>query len=188
MPIRPLTRAELARVGEIDRTEHIDVLYEQRGTELLAKPGSYDAPAWYPTGDGPHSIAAQQWAVAAYVDRGGIALGAFADERLVGIAIVVPHVRPTIAQLAFLHVSHGSRGSGIGRDLVAELERIAHAAGDTEMVVSATPSANTIGFYRGRGFAVDPVPLPELLAEEPDDVHLRKRLKPLSPGRPHPAG
>lgn len=176
MPIRPLIRAELAQVAEIDRTEQIAVLYEQRGTELVAKPGAYDAPAWYATGDGPHTIAEQQRAVEQYVDRGGVALGAFDGERMVGIAVVVPHVRPTIAQLAFLHVSHGRRGAGVGRELVAEMERIAVEAGDTEMVVSATPSENTIRFYRGRGFEVDPSPLPELLAAEPDDVHLRKRL------------
>lgn len=175
MTIRPLARAELARVGEIDRTEQIDVLYEQRGTELVPRPGSYDAPPWRTEGDDPHSVVAQVRAVEAYVDQGGTALGAFADGRMVGIGVVVPHVRPGIAQLAFLHVSHGARGAGIGCALVAELEHLAIAAGDTEMVVSATPSENTIRFYRGRGFAVDAQPLSELLAAEPDDVHLRKR-------------
>jgi hypothetical protein len=39
------------------------------------------------------------------------------------------------------------------------------------MVVSARPSANTVGFYRGRGFVPVADPLPELLALEPQDVH-----------------
>ena len=44
------------------------------------------------------------------------------------------------------------------------------------MVVSATPSVNTVQFYRGRGFAPTAEPLPELYALEPEDVHLSKRL------------
>ena len=35
--IRDLARGELSRVGEIDRTERIDVLLEQHGTELVAR-------------------------------------------------------------------------------------------------------------------------------------------------------
>lgn len=38
---RRLARTELSRVGEIDRTEHIDLLYEQRGTELVERPGNW---------------------------------------------------------------------------------------------------------------------------------------------------
>jgi hypothetical protein len=44
------------------------------------------------------------------------------------------------------------------------------------MVVSATPSQNTVRFYLGRGFALMARPLPELLAREPEDVHLHKVL------------
>ena len=32
--LRRLARAEFSRVAEIDRSEPIDLLYEQRGTEL----------------------------------------------------------------------------------------------------------------------------------------------------------
>ena len=44
------------------------------------------------------------------------------------------------------------------------------------MVVSATPSESTVGFYRRRGFEPTAAPLPELLELEPEDVHLEKRL------------
>jgi hypothetical protein len=44
--IRDLARSELSRVGEIDRTERIDVLFEQHGTELVAwRRGSWSASA-----------------------------------------------------------------------------------------------------------------------------------------------
>jgi hypothetical protein len=38
-----------------------------------------------------------------YVDNGALALGALFRGRLVGIGVVVPHLRPGITQLTFLH-------------------------------------------------------------------------------------
>jgi hypothetical protein len=38
--IRRLARTELSRVVEIDRTERIDLIYEQRGTELVERRGT----------------------------------------------------------------------------------------------------------------------------------------------------
>jgi GNAT superfamily N-acetyltransferase len=174
--IRRLARPELARVGDIDRTEHIDLLYEQRGTELVGRPGSWNASPWDPDGYGDRSVAAQRYALERYVDGGGIAFGAFVGAELVGIGVVVPHLRPAVAQLAFLHVSHAFRAAGIGRRLSAEMDRVARDAGDTAIVVSATPSGNTVRFYRGCGFEPMAEPLPELFELEPEDVHLQKVL------------
>jgi predicted N-acetyltransferase YhbS len=94
----------------------------------------------------------------------------------VGVAVVVPHLRPGVAQLAFLHVSEGFRATGIGRRLSDELDLIARDAGDTEIVVSATPSGNTVRFSLSRGYELMGRPLPELHELEPEDVHLRKVL------------
>jgi hypothetical protein len=38
--IRNLAPDELSRVGEIDRTERIDVLFAQHGTELVSRRGT----------------------------------------------------------------------------------------------------------------------------------------------------
>ena len=173
---RSLARSELSRVVEIDRRERINVLYEQHGTQLVARQGNWSASAWDPDGDGAHSVAAQLRALHYHVDKGGIALGAFASGRLVGIAVVVPNLRPGIAQLAWLHVSAPSRAMGIGSRLSEQLEEIARTAGDSEMVVSATPSQNTVRFYLGRGFQPMADPLAELFELEPEDLQMRKIL------------
>jgi GNAT superfamily N-acetyltransferase len=89
---------------------------------------------------------------------------------------VTPHLRPGIAQLAYLHVSSGFRGSGVGGRLSDALEQLARDGGDTTIVVSATPSANTVRFYRRRGFEPMPEPLPELYELEPEDIHMQKAL------------
>jgi len=171
-----LARVELSSVAEIDRTERIDLIYEQRGTELRERRGNWNSLAWDPHGHGENSVEAQRHALERYVDAGGIAFGAFSKGRLVGIGVVVPHVRPEIAQLAFLHVSEAFRATGIGRRLSDELDLIARDAGDTEIVVSATPSENTVRFYMSRGYELMAQALPELYELEPEDVHMRKAL------------
>jgi len=174
--IRELARDELSRVGEIDRTEKIDLIFEQRGTELVARPGDRSAPAWDADGRGEHSVEAQRQALAHYADEGGIARGCFSEARLIGIGMIVPHIRPGIAQLAYLHVTHDFRAAGVGSRLCADLEQLALHAGDTEIVVSATPSENTVRFYLARGYRPMAQPLPELLELEPDDIHMGKVL------------
>jgi GNAT superfamily N-acetyltransferase len=173
---RRLDRTELSRIVEIDRSERIYVLYEQHGTQLVARHGNWRASAWDPDGNGEHSVEAKMHELQRYAGTGGVALGALASGRLVGIGVVVPHLRRGIAQLAFLHVSASFRARGIGSRSFEQLEEIARAAGDSEMVVSATPSENTVRFYLGRGFQPMADPLPELFEVEPEDVHMRKIL------------
>src|SRR3954452_733838 len=100
-----LDRTELTRVAEIDRSEHIDVLYEQNGSHLVARQGDWTSPPWDPDGHGEHSVEAQVHTLQHYIGAGGIAMGAFTGGRLTGVAVVVPDLRPRIAQLAYLHVT-----------------------------------------------------------------------------------
>lgn len=176
---RPLQPSELNRLGEIDRTERIESIYIQHGATLEESAQPFDVPPWSPTGTHAHSVPDQIGFMEWHVSEGGQAFGAFDGARLVGIGVVRPHLRPGIAQLAYLHISHGYRGRGVGQRLVEEMERVAIEAGDTEMVVSATPSVNTVRFYMGCGYAPMAEPLAELFEEEPEDVHLSRRLSPL---------
>jgi GNAT superfamily N-acetyltransferase len=172
---RRLAVDELARVGEIDRTEAIDTLYVQEGASLREVRGDFSAAAWDPVGAGEHSVAAQRAELARYVEKGAVCIGAF-DDGLIAIGVVLPHLRPGVAQLAYLYVTDGRRGEGVGAALTDELERLAREAGSRSMVVSATPSGNTVDFYRGRGYEPMAEPLPELYALEPEDIHLEKQL------------
>jgi GNAT superfamily N-acetyltransferase len=173
---RELEAHELERVAEIDRTERIDAIYVQHGSRLELIAGDRSSPPWDSDGHGEHSVAAVQTALEDWLRRGATALGSFDQDRLVGIGVFLPHLRPGVGQLAFLYVSDGYRGRGIGGKLSGELENIARAAGDGTIVVSATPSVNTVRFYQGRGFEPMAEPLPELLELEPEDVHMRKDL------------
>ncbi len=174
--VRRIAPDELGRVGEIDRSERIDAVYVQHGARLELRSGDRSAPAWSPEGSGEHSVVGQRSALEGLAGAGAIVLGAFDGDRLVGIGAVVMELRPGVAQLAYLHVTSGHRARGIGGRLSAELEGIARMAGATAIVVSATPSLNTVRFYRRRGYEPMAEPLPELLELEPDDIHLEKRF------------
>jgi hypothetical protein len=89
---RRLGRTELSRVVEIDRRERIYVLYDQHGSQLVARHGHWSASAWDPDGHGEHTVEAQVKTLEHYVDIGGIALGAFASGRLVVLPIDVVDV------------------------------------------------------------------------------------------------
>ena len=103
--------------------------YVQHGVALELQTGDWSAPSWDLEGTGEHSVAAQQAVLDATLERGATALGAFDGERLVGIGVVLPHLRPGVAQLVALYVSDSHRGRGIGGRLSDELERIAREAG-----------------------------------------------------------
>ena len=174
---RQLLVDELGLVGDIDRSERIDARYVQHGTHLELQTGDWSSPPWDVEGDGEHSVAALREMLAQTLARGATAMGAFAEGALVGFGVVLPHIRPGLAQLVALYVSRPHRGQGIAGRLTEDLERLALAAGDTAMVVSATPSENTVRFYLGRGFEPTADPLPELYELEPEDVHMQKRLQ-----------
>lgn len=173
---RKLDASDLARLGDIDRTEYVPVIYHQHGDQLTEEHHEYHIPPWFTDTDGDHSVASHRAFCERHLAAGGTAVGAFDGERLVGIGVVTPHVRPGIAQLAYLQVSDGYRGQGVGRKLCELMDDIARAAGNTQMVVSATPSVNTVRFYMGRGFRPTAEPLPELVELEPEDVHLSREL------------
>ena len=68
---RLLAREELSRVGEINRAERIDLIYEQHGRVLRGRVGDWSSDAWDPDGSGEHSVEAQRLALEHYLDAGG---------------------------------------------------------------------------------------------------------------------
>jgi GNAT superfamily N-acetyltransferase len=173
---RPFVRADLPRIRDIDRSERISVLYTQHGTQLEERRGDFDSPNWRTEGDGDHTYAGHQAHIEELLTSGAVALGAFDGDRLAGIIVLIQHLRPGVAQLAYLQVSSGYRARGIGKRLSEDLDQIAREGGDTEIVVSATPSQNTVRFYMGRGYRPMAEPFPELFEREPKDIHLHKKL------------
>jgi ribosomal protein S18 acetylase RimI-like enzyme len=170
--IRPLPASDIARIGEIDRSEHITRLYTYRGGRLEARAVDHRVPTWLPSGDDEHSIASRVEAWGRLLAQGGTLLGAFDADVLAGVAIYRPRIAEGVANLAVLHVSRGHRRSGVATLLTREVARLARADGARVLYVSATPSESAVGFYRSQGFAPTDEPHAELFALEPDDIHM----------------
>jgi len=167
---------ELSRIAEIDRSETVHALYRQDGTELIGEDVVEEVPDFFPEGES-HSVPSliREWRPD--LDAGGVLVGAFVEEVLVGIAMLGRDVAPGAAQLALLFVDRRRRRVGVASALLDEVERLARARGETALYVSAVPSDSAVGFYRSRGFR--PVePLPEPFAKEPEDVHMLLSLEP----------
>jgi ribosomal protein S18 acetylase RimI-like enzyme len=178
MRVSRLPATDVSLVAAIDRSEHVDVEYRVIDGELRAFPAAItDIPAWDPVGTGPHSVAAEIAFCSSVVARGGVLVGAFDAERTVGLAIVDPAFEPLLAWLAFLHVSRPDRRRGAAQALWDVAVDIAVANGAESIYVSATPTESAVGFYLRQGCRLaDPVHR-DLLAAEPEDIHLACPLK-----------
>ena len=175
MIIERLDNADISRIGEIDRAEHVTRSYRYEGGSLIPEVVDWRVPRW-PNDDSPYSVDARIHEWAALLDEGGVLLGAFNDDLLVGFAIFVPQLTETMAQLAVLHVSKNFRRQGIAQALTARVCQLAIAAGAISLYVSATPTESAVGFYQSQGFQLADHVHPELYALEPEDIHLIKAL------------
>ena len=119
--------SELARIAEIDRSEHITQQYRARGGNLELIAANIHAPRWGEPGE--HSVQHYVDSWRPLIEAGGVLLGAFDGDRLAGFAVYDPSRPEGAANLAVLHVSREYRGKGIGSKLTAEVVRLARTAG-----------------------------------------------------------
>jgi GNAT superfamily N-acetyltransferase len=172
--IERLPRDGLLRFREIDRSEEVKAHYRQIGKRLVSAPASDSVPDFFADGDF-HSIPELVKTWQPVVDAGGVLLGAFEDGKLAGIALLGGEVAAGVRQVALLFVDRQHRGRGVATALMDEMERVARGERVGALYVSSVPSDSAVGFYLSRGFRPTD-PLPELLAEEPDDIHMLRPL------------
>jgi GNAT superfamily N-acetyltransferase len=170
--IRRLGPEELKLIGEIDRSEHMDIEYRVQEGRLVGRRVDLDIPTWSRDGAGEFSVAAMMEFCGPIVGRGAAFLGAFDGEEVLGLAVVEGSFEPKLAWCAFLYVSRRHRRRGVATALWEEAERIAVEAGAAVMYVSAVPSGSAVGFYLGRGCELAKEPHLDLFAREPEDIHL----------------
>ena len=147
LELRTLARTEIELIWIIDRSEVIHTLYRLEGNELVCVLAYFDAHGWPPGETEQNTPRLYEC-----FDRGGACLGMFDEDVLVGAAVVDTLPRGPAGeqrQLLFLFVSRSYRGQGIGRTLVKAAQDFARAQGAMMLYISATPSENTVNFYRG---------------------------------------
>ena len=176
LEIQRLPADSIEIIARIDRSECIDYAYRLVDGALQKYAVEWDVPAWRTHGPGEHTVQSKIDTWKPVVEDGGVLLFAFNGGEIAGVSIVVTNLEPKMAWLAFMHVSRPYRRQGVGKSLWEEAETIARKSGASSMYVSAAPSGPTVDFYLGRGCELTNEPHPELLAMEPEDIHLIRRF------------
>ncbi len=174
---RRITRGEIPRIWEIDRSETVERIGRVESGALVLTPSRIEATGWPPGEPERYTPILEDC-----FDRGGWLYGLFDLDRVVGAAALESRFigAGDQLQLMWLHVGRAHRGRGLGGRLFELAAREAAERGAKRLYISATPSENTIAFYLGRGCTLASTPDPELLALEPEDIHLECAL-PLDP-------
>lgn len=171
---RLLAREEITRVWEIDRTEITERVYHMVDGALTLRNERHDLKGW-PPGEAEKYTPILE----ACAGRGGWFYALFEGEAVVA-AVVLDNrwlgTRGDQLQLEFLHVGHGCRDLGLGQQLFARAASVARERGAKRLYITATPSEHTIRFYLRIGCVLASELDPELLALEPDDIHLEYDL------------
>jgi ribosomal protein S18 acetylase RimI-like enzyme len=174
--MRRMQNSEIERIAEIDRSEHVTKAYVYKDGSLEPKEVDWQIPQWSMEGDHDHTIQAIIDASRLALDRGGVLMGAFNIDLLVGFAIYLPNLSKDTAQLAMLHISNGYRRQGTGSLFTNEVTELANADGAKKLYVSSSPSVSTVHFYMKHGFELAQEVNPELYELEPEDIHMTKIL------------
>jgi len=175
MKIRPLTRAEIPYIWQIDRSEVINKVYHLKNRKLVRKTEHYDLHGW-PRGEPERETPI----LIDCFDHGGHFWGAFEGELLIGAVVLenrfIGSGQDTL-QLKFLHVGKNFRKQGLGEKLFLLAVEKANELGAKKLYISATPSENTIDFYLHLGCVLAAEINQELYAQEPEDIHLEFALQ-----------
>jgi len=168
--VRELDCGALARLAEIDRSELIGRWYRVASGKLQSEQVVWNVPRW-----SDEQITEFVTKLTPELEAGGIVFGAEENSHLIGVAVLGN--RPLgpgdeLLQLVFLHVSRKHRRRGIATLLVDAAAATARQRGARGLYISATASESALGFYMRRGAVLLDEPDPQLLAQEPEDIHL----------------
>ena len=170
MNIRELQREEIEKIWTIDRAEVIENIYYFQNGSLILQPEHYDLQGW-PPGESEQYMPI----LVDCFDRGGTFYGAFQYGELKGVAVLdnkfIGQNKDQL-QLKFLHISRSYRKRGLGKLLFNKAVERAREMNARKLYVSATPSENTVNFYKNMGCVVTREVDQELFELEPEDIHL----------------
>jgi GNAT superfamily N-acetyltransferase len=168
---REMRKNELERVSELDVSEDGALVFKQIRNRIEKHDTEWHRPRW--DAAKCRSIAD---GIISDLESGGVMLGAFDGELLVGVGVVRYRMEEGVAELAGLWVSRDYRRKGVARQLASEIFRLAKDDGAREIYVSAMPSESAMGFYMSQGFRPADNVNEELYKQEPEDIHMRKAL------------
>lgn len=173
MRYRQLAIDECSLLAEIDRSEFIEKVWRLVNGEWMLKKIDYEENDW------PGGIESYVQALRSTLESGGVVLGAFDDNSLVGVASLNREFFGETAKYVLLDnmfVSKESRGKGIGKRLTQMCCDQARRWGADKLYACAASSESTVAFYRALGF-VNAIEINQSLYElDPRDIQLEYDL------------
>lgn len=168
--VRQINWGDLQRANPIDVSERGDVVLAWIGGEMVETPYEWERPEW--DADLWQLRLAGWWLTL----KPDVMVGAYAGDELAGLASLRYRLEFDMAQLTTLHVSAAYRRRGVATLLLDEILRLARESGARRIYVSAVPTPSAVGFYTRHGFAPTDEPNAEMIALEPDEIHMVRPL------------
>ena len=165
---KKLVKEDLEKIGDIDRSEPIDESYIVENGELMISENKKEVPNW-----DEEKRNEEKNRIENALEKGGIAYGAYEEDKLVGLASLSKKViSGDRVQLLTFHVDRKHRGMGIGGKLFDLIVSEAKTLGVRGVYVSASSKKNSVDFYLHKGCILTKDIDEELLQEEPMDIHM----------------
>lgn len=148
--LRQMNADEIGMIAQVDRRETVEAEYIARrspdGMALTLRREATDPPeevgSWC-IKDVDQRIA--KWKP--QVENGGLLLGAFDGQRLVGFSVLGPKLPDGSAELFALFVDADHRRSGVGSLLMKEVESRGKARGIRALFIASNSTSSAVQFY-----------------------------------------
>jgi len=169
-----LNEKHVHKLNEIDRSEWINRIYEMQEGQLTEITAGHECSNW--DSDVLQEI---QERFVYEIRHGGMALGAFDGDTLVGFGVLAHQFRgdqKDQLQIDLMYVSRNYRRQGIGTHIMNELSDEAKRRGAKALYISSTETESAVFFYRSQGGQLTENVDSELFTKEPLDIHMTKKL------------
>lgn len=171
---RELTPADVHQLKEIDRSEHIELIYEMDNEQLVEIKTDHECPTW-----DAMLLSEIEERFIYELENGGMAVGTFAGDILVGFGVLAHKlrgVRQDQLQVDLMYVSRQYRRQGIGTQLLDRLSNEARSRGAAALYISSTETRSAVSFYQSNGSHLTKEIDDELFNKEPKDIHMMINL------------
>ncbi len=171
---RTLTLDDVNQLQAIDRSEHIDLIYEMRENRLVELKQDHECSDW-----DEKLLEEIQTRYVYELEQGGMAYGAFADDQFIGFGVLAHQLRgreQNQLQVDLMYVSHGYRRQGVGKRILNQLGEEAKKRGAKYLYISSTETRSAVSFYKSQGSQITSEIDQELYDKEPKDIHMIKEL------------
>ncbi|MFL9484165.1 GNAT family N-acetyltransferase [Chitinophagaceae bacterium LWZ2-11] len=164
----------VSKLSEIDRSETIDTIFEMNEKQLSETEIHHECLNW--NADELREI---QERYVLELTAGGMAIGAFDKELLVGFGVLghkLIGLNADQLQVDLMYVSQQYRKQRIGTTILKMISDEAKKRGAKYLYISSTETKGTVSFYMQNGGELADIPDETLYKKEPKDIHLIKKL------------